>query len=117
MQSVVTVCRDNAIALATSLIPKLSLAEKREALQAAVEYILKKGKLLFQLLQEVGCHCSGGSGTTNASSDFEWTVATPCQVLHPKMHVTTCQRQPVPASVPNAPVTTLVCYTSHCHTL
>lgn len=34
---------DNAIPLATSHIPNLSLAEKREALQTAVEYILKKG--------------------------------------------------------------------------
>lgn len=62
MQSVVMLCRDNAIPLATSHIPNLSLAEKREALQTAVEYILKKGKLLFQLLQD-GLHCSGGSGT------------------------------------------------------
>lgn len=52
-------CRDNAIPLATSHIPNLSLADKREALQAAVDYILSKGRLLFKSLQDELLWCSG----------------------------------------------------------
>ena len=45
-----TLCRDNAIPLATSHVPSLSREKKREALQAAVEHILAKGKLQLQCL-------------------------------------------------------------------
>ena len=67
--AVVMLCRDNAIPLATSRIPNLSLVNKRKALQAAVDYILTKGRLLCRLLQD-RLHCSGGSGTTHTRSGF-----------------------------------------------